>query len=449
MTRSFLFLVLILVVVGALLVGVTCHYRLSAERAYVKQAALAQEEAEHIAEQAVLFSEKVVPWGQTFSDMLLGMGVDAATVQTIIERTRPVFNLRRDFRAGQRLAVGRNPAGEFRAVKYRIDADLELWVTPQGGNFRAEIKTIPSVMELTGVVGELRDSLYNAVIAAGEGPGLAVQLADVFGWDLDFYTDPRPGDTFRLVVEKKRYLDGTPGGYGQILAAEYINEGRVYQAVLFREPSGREAYYAPDGKSMQKVFLRSPLKYGGRISSHFSYSRFHPILRRRRPHLGVDYAAPTGTPVQAVGDGRVVFAGRKRGEGRFIHLRHANGYETMYLHLSAILVRPGQRVAQGQIIGRVGSSGLSTAPHLDFRVLQHGRYRNFLALKLPPAQPVAKADWDEFVATRDRFLALLPDSSGVIPGAQRADAGLGPAPAGASVSSSTADSPGGSGTFDR
>lgn len=449
MTRSFLILVHVLVLAGAVVVAVTYHERTHAERAYAEQVVLAQQEAEQIAQQVVLFSEKEVPWGKTFSDMLFGMGVDAATVQAIIERTRPVFDLRREFRAGQRLAVGRNPEGEFRAVKYRIDADRELWVAPQDGEFHAEIRTIPSVTEIAGVTGEITDSLYNAVLAAGEGPGLAVQLADVFGWDLDFYTDPRPGDTFRLIVEKKRYLDGTPGGYGQILAAEYINEGRVYQAVLFRDPSGRQAYYAPDGKSLQKAFLRSPLKYGGRISSRFSYSRFHPILRQRRPHLGVDYAAPVGTPVQAVGDGRVVFAGTKRGEGKLVHLRHANGYETMYLHLSAILVRPGQRVVQGQIIGRVGSTGLSTGPHLDFRVLQHGRYRNFLTLQLPPAQPVAKADWGEFVAVRERYLAMLPDSFGIVPGAQQADAAPAPVPVGTSPSSSSADSPGGSGNFRR
>ncbi|MCL6566240.1 MAG: peptidoglycan DD-metalloendopeptidase family protein [Acidobacteriia bacterium] len=425
MSRAFRILVSILVLTGMVFVGFSFRLRSSAEQAFQQQVAAALRAAEELAAQAVLFSEREVPLGRTLGEMLLSMGLDVATTQSVIESARPVFNLRRDFRAGQRLAIGRNPAGEFRAVRYRIDADRELWVASRPDGFHAEIKTVPSVVELVGVTGEIRDSLYNAVLAAGESPALAVQLADVFGWDLDFYTDPQPGDRFRLIVEKKRYLDGTPGTYGLILAAEYVNAGRRYQAILFREPSGRSAYYAPDGKSLQKAFLRSPLKYGGRISSRFSYSRFHPVLRRHRPHLGVDYAAPVGTPVQAVGDGRVVFAGRRTAEGKMVHLRHANGYETMYLHLSAILVRPGERVSQGQIIGRVGSTGLSTGPHLDFRVLQHGRYRNFLALQLPPAQPVARKDWEEFVATRDRFLAMLAETTGPIPGTERAAAAAG------------------------
>lgn len=424
-SRPFRILVPILILTGVVFVGFSFRLRSSAEQAFQQQVVAAHQTAEELAAQAVLFSERKVPSGRTLSEMLLSMGLDVATTQSVIESARSVFNLRREFRAGQRLAIGRNPSGELRAVRYRIDADRELWVTTQPNGFRAEIKTFPSVVELVGVTGEIRDSLYNAVLDAGESPALAIQLADVFGWDLDFYTDPQPGDRFRLIVEKKRYQDGTPGTYGQILAAEYVNAGRSYQAILFREPSGRSAYYAPDGKSLQKAFLRSPLKYGGRISSRFSYNRFHPVLRRHRPHLGVDYAAPVGTPVQAVGDGRVVFAGRRPGEGKMVHLRHANGYETMYLHLSAILVRPGERVSQGQFIGRVGSTGLSTGPHLDFRVLQHGRYRNFLTLQLPPAQPVARKDWEEFVATRDSFLALLPEITGPIPGTERAGTALG------------------------
>ncbi|MCL6480382.1 MAG: peptidoglycan DD-metalloendopeptidase family protein [Firmicutes bacterium] len=429
MSRAFRIGVPILVLTGVLFAGLSFHLRSSAEQAFQQQVLAARQAAEELAARAVLFSEREVPSGRTLSDMLLSMGLDFATIQSVIESARPVFDLRREFRAGQRLAIGRNPAGEFRAVRYRMDADRELWVATQPDGFRAKIKTIPSVVELIGVTGVVRDSLYNAVLDAGESAVLAVQLADVFGWDLDFYTDPQPGDRFRLIVEKKRYLDGTPGTYGRILAAEYVNAGRGYQAILFREPSGRPVYYAPDGKSLQKAFLRSPLKYGGRISSRFSYSRFHPVLRRHRPHLGVDYAAPIGTPVQAVGDGRVVFAGRRPGEGKMVHLRHANGYETMYLHLSAILVRPGEHVSQGQVIGRVGSTGLSTGPHLDFRVLQHGRYRNFLALRLPPAQPVAHKDWEEFVAVRDRFLALLAETTRPIPGTELADDELASVPA--------------------
>jgi murein DD-endopeptidase MepM/ murein hydrolase activator NlpD len=214
------------------------------------------------------------------------------------------------------------------------------------------------------------------------------------------------------VVEKKIYGHSEPVvQYGRVLAAEYRNQGRVFQAVLFREPSGQPAYYAPDGKSLKKVFLRSPLKFRAPITSHFSGHRFHPILKRYRPHLGVDYGAPTGTPVQALGAGTVTFAGAKGDAGRMVHLRHAGGYETLYCHLSRIMVRVGQRVRQGEIVGLVGATGLATGPHLDFRFRQHGNYRNFEKLRLPPAQPVAKSDWQEFVAGRDRSLGLLPPPS--------------------------------------
>src|SRR5262249_47428419 len=162
---------------------------------------------------------------------------------------------------------------------------------------------------------EVHGSLFQAVVDAGEKPELAIRLAEIFGWDLDFYTDPRPGDTFRVVVEKKQLSNGEMASYGRILAAEYNNAGGLYRAVLFRDPSGTEAYYTPDGKAMKKAFLHSPLKFAAAITSHFSEHRFHPILKVYRPHLGTDYGAPMGTPVQTIGEGRVVFAGKKGGAG--------------------------------------------------------------------------------------------------------------------------------------
>jgi murein DD-endopeptidase MepM/ murein hydrolase activator NlpD len=250
--------------------------------------------------------------------------------------------------------------------------------------------------------------LFEAVVNAGEKPELAMRLADIFGWDLDFYTDPRPGDTFRVVVEKKVFAHESETSYGRILGAEYDNGGHIYRAVLFHDPSGQAAYYSPDGKSMKKAFLHSPLKFAAPITSHFSLHRFHPILKEYRPHLGIDYAAPTGTPVQSIGDGRVIFAGWKGGSGNLIEIQHANGYTTYYMHLSRILVRDGQRVEQGQRIGLVGMTGLATGPHLDFRIQQHGQFLNFERLPLPPSEPVAKRDWDEFTAARDQMLAEMP-----------------------------------------
>jgi murein DD-endopeptidase MepM/ murein hydrolase activator NlpD len=255
------------------------------------------------------------------------------------------------------------------------------------------------------------DSLFNAVEDAGESAELAMRLAQIFGYDLDFYTDPRKGDTFSIVLEKKKYANGQTAGYGRILAAEYENAGKKYQALLFHDPTGRPAYYSGDGKSLQKAFLHSPLKFGAPVTSHFSKARFHPILKTYRPHMGTDYGAPVGTPVQTIGSGRVVFAGRKGGEGNMVQIAHSDGYETMYLHLSRMYVRGGEHVEIGKTIGLVGSTGLSTGPHLDFRILQRGQYKNFEKLGLPPSDPISKKYWPEFALVREKWLSVLQNST--------------------------------------
>ena len=339
--------------------------------------------------------------------MLQGFGIDPLTAARLVASAQPVFDMRH-LRAGNQISVGRSILGELREVRYRIDTDRVLTISPQGEDFHSEIHTIPSETQVAGVSGQVHGSLFEAVIDAGEKPELAMRLADIFGWDLDFYTDPRPGDTFRVVVEKKVFSNGESASYGRILAAEYNNEGRAYRAILFRDPLGHPAYYTPDGKSMKKAFLHSPLKFAAPITSHFSTHRFHPILKEYRPHLGIDYGAPTGTPVQTIGDGRVIFAGPKGGSGNLIEVQHSNGYTTYYMHLSRILVRNGQRVEQGERIGLVGMTGLATGPHLDFRIQRHGEFLNFERLPLPPSDPVAKGDWTEFTALRDQALAQMP-----------------------------------------
>lgn len=396
---------------GVVVLGVSFYHLRSVELRLEREVRLAAQEVERLRAQVILFTESAVPAGLAFGDLLEARGIGRTSVAAIVQAARPVYDLAR-VRAGNHFAIGRSLDGALRAIRYQVDADRLLWVLHRGdGELRAELRTVPSTVEVVGVAGVVQQSLFDAVTGAGERPELALELANIFGWDLDFYTDTRRGDSFRLLVEKKIYQNGQSAAYGRVLAAEYTNEGHAYRAVLFRDPSGRPAYYAPDGKSLQKVFLRSPLKFSAPISSRFSRSRFHPILRRHRPHLGIDYAAPAGTPVQTIGEGRVVFAGTQGGGGKSVHIRHANGYETFYLHLSRILVSTGQRVGQGDRIGLVGSSGLATGPHLDFRIRQHGQYRNFTALRLPPARPVAKADWDEFITTRERWLGQLPAGS--------------------------------------
>jgi murein DD-endopeptidase MepM/ murein hydrolase activator NlpD len=282
-----------------------------------------------------------------------------------------------------------------------------LKIVPEDRGFTAQIREIPSKTEIAAVVGRVDDSLFNAVGGAGESAELAMHMAQIFGYDLDFYTDPRKGDTFCIVLEKKKYANGQTAGYGRILAAEYENAGKQYQALLFHDPTGRPGYYSADGKSLQKAFLRSPLKFGAPVTSHFSRARFHPILKTYRPHMGTDYGAPVGTPVQTIGSGRVVFAGRKGGEGNMVQVAHSNGYETMYLHLSRMFVHTGEHIEIGKMIGLVGSTGLSTGPHLDFRILQRGQYKNFEKLGLPPSDPVSKKNLPEFAALREKWLPVL------------------------------------------
>jgi murein DD-endopeptidase MepM/ murein hydrolase activator NlpD len=351
----------------------------------------------------------VVDRGASLGPLLLHAGVDGTTMQQMIEAARPLMNFRR-LREGQELFLVRSGAGEVESLRYKPDRAEELHIDRQGGGFTAKLEQIPQTTNIVTVTGKVQDSLFDAVIAAGESPALAVRLADIFAWNLDFYTDTRPGDTFRLVVEKKKYDGEKSAEYGQIFAAEYDNAGHPYQAVLFHDHAGRPGYYAADGRSLQKAFLRSPLRFAARISSHYSVHRFHPILKRYMAHLGTDYAAPVGTPVQAVANGTVEFAGQLGGDGKMVRLRHANGYETYYLHLSRLKVRKGQKVDQGQLVGLVGATGLATGPHLDFRVRRAGQFINFERMNLPPAQAVARADRQDFDAVRDKWFGEMTGS---------------------------------------
>ncbi len=403
-----------------LLLAVACAYasysvRSSAEKKMALDLAAAHQESLNFQQQIVRFTERAIPKGLPLATFLEGLGMDSPTAARVVASAQPVFDLRR-LRAGNQLAIGRSMFGDLREVRYTIDPDHVLSIAPKGDGFRSEIEAIPSHAETIGVSGEIDDSLFQAVTDAGENPALALRLAAIFAFDLDFYTDTRPGDTFRVVVEKHTLASGETLSYGPILAAEYKNGSRSYRAVLFRDASGKEAYYTAEGKSMKKAFLHSPLKFAAPITSHFSYHRFHPILKEYRPHLGIDYGAPIGTPVQTIGDGKVVFAGPKGGDGNLVKVQHANGYTTYYMHLSHIFVHNGQRVEQGERIGLVGMTGLATGPHLDFRIELRGQFLNFEKLPLPTAEPILKRNWEAFAEARDRAFALMPP----LPGAQTA-----------------------------
>ncbi|PYT88810.1 MAG: hypothetical protein DMG36_23505 [Acidobacteria bacterium] len=406
MNRRFIFVVLFVCAAGAVTLGFVFKQRLVAADEYDRQVRLAQEEAKRMREQVILPQNQTVSAGQNFMAALQKFGLSAEEAAGASAAAQRAFNLRQ-LRAGNTITVGRSVEGALREIDYKIDPDRMLKIVPEDRGFTARISEIPSKTEIVAVTGRVDDSLFNAVEDAGESAELALRLAQIFGYDLDFYTDPRQGDTFRMVLEKKKYLNGQTAGYGKIFAAEYENPGKKYQALLFHDPAGRPGYYAADGKSLQKAFLRSPLKFGAPVTSHFSRSRFHPVLKIYRPHMGTDYGAPVGTPVQTIGSGRVIFAGRKGGEGNMVQIAHFSGYQTMYLHLSRMFVRSGEHVEIGKTIGLVGSTGLATGPHLDFRILQRGQYKNFERLGLPPSDPVLKKNWPEFAAVREKWLPLL------------------------------------------
>jgi murein DD-endopeptidase MepM/ murein hydrolase activator NlpD len=381
-----------------------------------------------LATESRIVSSRVMP-GATLASMLRGSDVSTADVAGIVEQARALFDPR-NVRSGQPYVIETRPDGSLRRFEYEIDADRVLRVTRRGGVLEGSLSPIPKTRQVQVVRGRIdRDapSLFAAMDDAGESIDLSLGLANIFGGEIDFSTDLQPGDQFTLLVEKQYRTDDDAAfaGYGPILAAEFDNDGRRVRAVRYMPPGGAPGYYDEHGVSMRRFFLRSPLKFEPVITSGFSRSRFHPILREYRAHLGIDYRAPTGAPVVAVADGVVVEAGMSGGAGRLIHLRHANHLESEYLHLSAIAVHAGQHVHQGDLIGRVGASGLATGPHLDYRVKRDGVFVNPLSAQrdLPPVDPISAAQMPQFVAARDAAFGRLFAGPVVQTAASRPDSG--------------------------
>lgn len=355
-----------------------------------------QTPAENIikAEPIVIQKITILP-GKTITDLLTAHGFSTGRILEIRDSIKNTYDLAR-LPAGKELRLLKK---EDVITGLQLDLDneryleVDLTVSPP----TASIKSYPAEKKLVLVEGEIEDSLIAAINRAGEEDILALMVADIFGWDIDFYVDLRRGDRFRLLVEKK-YVNGQFVSYSPIIAACFINKGQLYEAFRFDYPgTGRYDYFNSRGQSLRREFLKSPLRYA-RISSRFTSSRLHPIRKIYRPHYGVDYAAPVGTPVQATAAGVVTYAGWNGGAGRMIKIRHNNAYETMYLHLKEFApgIRVGARVQGGQVIGYVGSTGESTGPHLDYRILYHGRYVNPLSWKFQPAEPLRDEFRSEF-----------------------------------------------------
>ncbi len=307
---------------------------------------------------------------------LLSPYLSQDSVQQLLDATRKVHPLSR-IRTGQPYTVVRSPGGEaVERFEYEIDERKKLIVTRTENGFAAHVEPIVYDQAVVRVSGTIRSSLFETLASTGESPILGVRIADIFGSEINFIKDLREGDSFALLIEK-RFRGEAFKGYGKVIGAEFTNQGKTYEAYLFPTEDG-EAFFNARGESLKKTLLKAPLAFT-HISSGYSMNRKHPIFKTHKPHQGVDYAAPSGTPVKAVGDGTVEKAGWGNGYGNMVVLRHAGGLESLYSHLSGFsptVKKAGARVRQGQVIGYVGATGYATGPHLDFRLKQNGHYIN-------------------------------------------------------------------------
>ena len=354
----------------------------------------------------------VVHPGETMSDIFKKYGLHSQDLFHLKEASTGVHRLGK-ITTGKPYRIELGPDNSVLSLTYQINDDVLLNITRGNSEFRAEKIAIPYETKTSKVGGTIENNLYDSLGNGGESGILAYALSDIFSWDIDFTTDLRNGDTFKIVVEEQ-WLNGRFKRYGNILAAEFTNDGKVYRAFRYEGPNGRAGYFDEEGNSLQRSFLKAPLSYR-RISSGFTYSRMHPILKIRRPHLGVDYVAPRGTPVSALGDGTIQFAGYKGANGNLVILRHPKGFTTYYGHLQKIRrgIRRGARVAQGDVIGYVGSTGRATGPHLDFRMKKGNRFINPLRVDVPRRSGIPKnliADYDKVRQERGLELTSIVPS---------------------------------------
>ncbi|MGA9164195.1 MAG: peptidoglycan DD-metalloendopeptidase family protein [Thiobacillus sp.] len=340
--------------------------------------------------------ESVMQSGDTLASALSRLKIDDLEIQRLLA-TDAVRQLASSVRAGKRIQATTTQDGQLLAIRFERSDAPALMVRRQGEAFVAEESSDLVETRVVMRSGRVLSSLYGATDSAGIPDKIADQMAETFSTSLDFRNELRRGDTFS-VIYTVNYRNGEPISAGKLLAAEFVNAGKPHRAVLFRDPFGREDYYTPEGESLKKGFLRSPLEFS-RITSGFTSSRLHPLLGFYRAHTGVDFGAPTGTRVKATGDATVAFAGRKGGYGNLVILRHQNGYETYYAHLSAFApgVRPGRSISQGEVIAYVGTTGASTGPHLHYEVRIAGTPYNPLSVKLPGSAPLDAAQRARFL----------------------------------------------------
>ncbi len=352
------------------------------------------------------WSQFQIASGDTLSSLFKQAGFNDGLMLSVIHGDGEADKLQRLY-AGETISFATDASGALAAIKLQRSRLESLNIERTDTGYTGERVVLEPEARITYAEAEIESSLFGAGQAAGLTDKLTMELAGIFGWDIDFVLDIRKGDTFSVVYEEL-YLDGEKIDNGRILAASFNNDGRELTAVLYTDNDGVSAYYTPEGRSMRKAFLRTPVDFA-RISSHFNLARRHPVLHRIRAHKGTDYAAAPGTPIKAAGDGKILLAGRKGGYGNAVVLQHGNNITTLYAHMRSFArgIRTGGRVTQGQVIGYVGSSGLATGPHLHYEFRVNGAPRNPVTVPLPDAQPIASAEMARFKGATQNVLAQL------------------------------------------
>ncbi|MGY8822154.1 MAG: peptidoglycan DD-metalloendopeptidase family protein [Pseudomonadales bacterium] len=355
-----------------------------------------------------LSKEVVVANGDTLSTVFAKVGLPQATVHDVLASSKEAKQFAR-LKVGQRLEFELDDQGNLAQLRSQLNKLESVQLERSGTSYVFKKEQLKPDVSTAYAYGRIESSLFLAAKRAGLSHNLTMDLANVFGYDIDFAMDIRKGDSFEVIYEQKT-VAGDRVGTGNILAARFTNRGKSYTAVRYTNKQGNSSYYTADGQSMRKAFIRTPVDFA-RISSRFSNGRKHPILNKIRAHKGVDYAAARGTPIKSAGDGKVLLAGRKGGYGNTVVIQHGNRYRTLYAHMQGFAkgVRNGSSVKQGQIIGYIGTTGLSTGPHLHYEFQVDGVHVDPLGLKLPMADPIAKNEKQRFLQLSNPLMARMDD----------------------------------------
>ena len=410
MKKKYLFHLLIVFIIALGIIGIISVVEIKKEEVIQKEQQVEVVKPEMkfgLPVDSFCIRKEAVKRNETLADLLIPEGISYQTIDRIARTSRSVFDVRKINVHNNYYCFCTNDSLK-KLVFFIYEIDPVNYVVYQ---FRDSLRIYTGkkevVRETKTASGTITSSLWNAMEANDLNTSLAIELSEIYAWTIDFF-GIRKGDKFRIVYEES-YVDGKPLGISNIYACQFEHANENFYAFQFRQDS-IVSYFDETGKSLKKAFLKAPLKYSFRISSRFSYNRFHPVLKIRRPHLGVDYAAPVGTPVYSIGDGVITRKGyQARGGGNFMYIKHNSIYTTSYMHLNTFAkgIAPGVRVHQGQLIGYVGRTGLATGPHLDFRVFKNGSPIDPLNVKAPPVEPVHKQNMATFTIYKDSMLTKL------------------------------------------